>query len=264
MKKLLLSEIWIYPIKSLGGIRLKSSKVKEKGLELDRRWMLIDEHGNFITQRVFSSMALFKLTMTDDFLEVSFKGNQISIPKKSESNGSPIQSKIWDDSVITYEVNTTTSDWFSSMLGMNCRLVSFPEEGPRPVDAAYKINDENVSLADGYPFLIIGQASLDDLNHRLKKPLPINRFRPNFVFTGGEPYQEDSWRNFKIGKNNFIGVKPCARCVLTTVDQETAEKATEPLATLASYRKRENKIYFGQNVVAVDHYEIYEGDEITF
>ena len=264
MKKLLLSEIWIYPIKSLGGIRLKSSKVKEKGLELDRRWMLIDEHGNFITQRVFSSMALFKLTMTDDFLEVSFKGNQISIPKKSESNGSPIQSKIWDDSVITYEVNTTTSDWFSSMLGMNCRLVSFPEEGSRPVDAAYKINDENVSLADGYPFLIIGQASLDDLNHRLKKPLPINRFRPNFVFTGGEPYQEDSWRNFKIGKNNFIGVKPCARCVLTTVDQETAEKATEPLATLASYRKRENKIYFGQNVVAVDHYEIYEGDEITF
>ncbi len=264
MKKLLLSEIWIYPIKSLGGIRLKSSKVKEKGLELDRRWMLIDEHGNFLTQRVFSSMALFELTMTDDLLEVSFKGNQIAIPKKSESNGSPIQSKIWDDSVITYEVNPTISGWFSSMLGMNCRLVSFPEDGSRPVDAAYKINDENVSLADGYPFLIIGQASLDDLNHRLKKPLPINRFRPNFVFTGGEPYQEDSWRNFKIGKNNFIGVKPCARCVLTTVDQETAEKGTEPLATLASYRKRENKIYFGQNVVAVDHYEIYEGDEISF
>ncbi len=264
MKKLLLSEIWIYPIKSLGGIRLKSSKVREKGLELDRRWMLVDEQGNFITQRVFSSMALFKLTMTDDMLEVSFKGNQISIPKKSESNGSPIQSKIWDDSVITYEVNPTISDWFSSMLGMNCRLVSFPEEGSRPVDAAYKINDENVSLADGYPFLIIGQASLDDLNHRLKKPLPINRFRPNFVFTGGEPYQEDGWRNFKIGKNHFIGVKPCARCVLTTVDQETAEKGTEPLATLASYRKRENKIYFGQNVVAVDHYEIYEGDEISF
>jgi uncharacterized protein len=264
LKKLLLSEIWIYPIKSLGGIRLKSSKVREKGLELDRRWMLVDEQGNFLTQRVFSSMALFKLTMTDDMLEVSFKGNQISIPKKSESNGSRIQSKIWDDSVITYEVNTATSGWFSSMLGMNCRLVSFPEDGSRPVDAAYKINDENVSLADGYPFLIIGQASLDDLNHRLKKPLPVNRFRPNFVFTGGEPYQEDSWRNFKIGKNNFIGVKPCARCVLTTVDQETAEKGTEPLATLASYRKRENKIYFGQNVVAVDHYEIYEGDEISF
>jgi uncharacterized protein YcbX len=264
LKKLLLSEIWIYPIKSLGGIRLKSSEVKEKGLELDRRWMLVDERGNFLTQRVFSSMALFKLTMIDDFLEVSFKGNQISIPKSSALNGSPIQSKIWDDSVITYEVNPTISDWFSSMLGMNCRLVSFPEEGSRPVDAAYKINDENVSLADGYPFLIIGQASLDDLNHRLKKPLPINRFRPNFVFTGGEPYQEDSWRNFKIGKNKFIGVKPCARCVLTTVDQETAEKGTEPLATLASYRKRENKIYFGQNVVAVDHYEIYEGDEISF
>ncbi|MFM8738753.1 MAG: MOSC domain-containing protein, partial [Cytophagales bacterium] len=108
----------------------------------------------------------------------------------------------------------------------------------------------------------IGQSSLDDLNSRLQHHLPMNRFRPNLVFTGGQPYEEDNWRGFSIGKKRFVGVTPCARCVLTTIDQHTAMAGKEPLATLATYRKKENKIYFGQNVIALDYDEIFEGDEI--
>jgi uncharacterized protein YcbX len=110
--------------------------------------------------------------------------------------------------------------------------------------------------------LIIGQATLDDLNNRLKDPIPMNRFRPNLVFSGGEPFEEDDWKGFVVGSNRFAGVKPCARCIVPTINQDTAEKGREPLLTLSTYRKRDNEIYFGQNVLAIDHKEIHEGDEI--
>jgi uncharacterized protein YcbX len=112
--------------------------------------------------------------------------------------------------------------------------------------------------------LIVGQASLDNLNNKLEEPTSMNRFRPNLVFTGGLPHDEDKWTEFKIGKNLFRGVKPCARCVLTTIDQETGFMGKEPLATLSNYRKKNGKIYFGQNIIPVIFEEIYEGDEISF
>jgi uncharacterized protein len=262
MSPIRLTEIWIYPIKSLGGIRLPSSKVMEKGLAFDRRWMLVDELNTFMTQRVHPMMALFKLEMSQSSFKITFKNDSITLPFIHSIIQTEIKTKVWDDEVITYEVSEEYSRWFSEKLEMKCKLVSFPEENSRPVDPRFKINDENVSLADGYPLLIIGQSSLEDLNGRLERPVPMNRFRPNLVFTGGQPYEEDSWKFFTIGENKFAGVKPCARCILTTVNQETAEKGKEPLATLAKYRQRENKIYFGQNVLAIDHNEIHEGDEI--
>jgi uncharacterized protein len=268
MKVLRLSEIWIYPIKSLGGIRLKSAKVFEKGLQYDRRWMLVDENGGFLTQRVLPQMSLFKLSIENDEIVVTKKQpaiqpDTIRLKVNSVAEGKTLQVKIWDDEVTAIEVKTELSEWFSQQMGFACKLVSFPEKNPRPVDASYKVNDENVSLADAYPFLIIGQSSLDDLNTRLQMPVPMNRFRPNFVFTGGDAYEEDTWRNFKIGNNRFIGVKPCGRCVLTTVNQDTAEKGIEPLFTLSTYRKQNNKVNFGQNLVAVDHSQISEGDTIV-
>ncbi|MFM9837608.1 MAG: MOSC domain-containing protein [Cyclobacteriaceae bacterium] len=262
MSPIRLTEIWIYPIKSLGGIRLHSSKVMEKGLAFDRRWMLVDEANVFMTQRVHPMMALFKLEMSQLSFKITFKNDSITLPFIHSVIQTEIKTKVWDDEVITFEVSEEYSRWFSKNLGMTCKLVSFPEENTRPVDTRFKINDENVSLADGYPFLIIGQSSLDDLNGRLESPILTNRFRPNLVFTGGQPYEEDSWRFFTVGENKFAGVKPCSRCVLTTVNQETGEKGKEPLATLAKYRQVENKIYFGQNVLAIDHNEIHEGDEI--
>ncbi len=257
-----LSEIWIYPIKSLGGIRLKSSKVFEKGLQHDRRWMLMDEDNEFMTQRIYPRMALFKLSMGNDHFSIKYNLDSIILPFNHSFIDQLIKAKIWDDEVDVYEVSTDFSQWFSDRLQIKCKLVSFPETNARPVDEKYQINYEHVSLADAYPFLIIGEQSLADLNSRLKEPLPMNRFRPNFVFSGGQPFEEDTWKTFSIGKNKFAGVKQCARCVLTTVNQDTADKGIEPLLTLSQYRKKENKVLFGQNLIALNPFEVYEGDEI--
>lgn len=262
MTGLRLSEIWIYPIKSMGGIRLNSAKVAGKGLEFDRRWMLIDENNMFITQRKIPEMALFKLGMNSDSFTVRFKNESIQLPFNSILSSDLIPATIWDDSVDTIEVHERYSNWFSDKLKFSCKLVAFPEENTRLVDPKYATNHDNVSLADGYPLLAIGQSSLDDLNQRLDAPVPMDRFRPNLVFTGGQPYEEDSWKEFTVGVSKFQGIKPCSRCVLTTIDQMTGEQGKEPLATLATYRKRDNKIYFGQNVLSIDHNEIHEGDEI--
>jgi uncharacterized protein YcbX len=261
---LTLSKIWIYPIKSLGSIELTSSRVLEKGLQYDRRWMLVDSAGVFMTQRIHPKMALLKLALDHDHIFITNKINneQLSFFVETSAIGDPIRATIWDDQVDVVEVDPMFSEWFSRQLNFSCRLVSFPENHSRPVDPRFKINDEHVSLADAYPFLIIGQSSFDDLNNRLAEKIDINRFRPNFVFTGGEPYEEDSWRNFSIRDNRFVGVKNCGRCVLITVNQETAEKGVEPLQTLSTYRKRENKVLFGQNLVALDFGNVSVGDEI--
>ncbi len=263
MADLKLSEIWIYPIKSLGGIQVQQSKVLEKGLQHDRRWMLVDETGQFMTQRIHPQMALFKLSFEKAGLNIMFGNHTNHLSFTNPSTIDLMKVTVWDDSVLACEVSPAHSEWFSSLLGMKCKLVFFPEGNSRPVDPAYKINDEHVSLADAYPFLIIGQSTLDNLNEKLEEALPMNRFRPNLVFTGGEPHEEDTWRNFVIGANRFVGVKLCARCVLTTVNQDTAEKGVEPLKTLATYRKQGNKILFGQNLVALDHGHIHVGDQIS-
>lgn len=264
MQALRLTEIWIYPIKSLGGIRLKQANVFEKGLQFDRRWMLVDETGKFLTQRVHPTMALLKVSIVGDALIITHVQTQQShsIPLQVQQVQQSQPVTIWDDTVLAYEVNLESSQWFTEQLGINCKLVYFPEENDRAVDRRYSTT-EHVSLADGYPFLIIGQASLDDLNSRLEKKVPMNRFRPNFVFTGGTAFEEDHWKEFSIGRNRFVGVKPCSRCVLITVDQDTAQKSEEPLRTLSTYRKRDNKIYFGQNLLAIDHSVVREGDLIT-
>jgi uncharacterized protein len=265
MTELKLTQIWIYPIKSLGGIRLNTAKVLEKGLAYDRRWMLVDERGKFLTQRNFAELALFKLSIDNVQLTIEYAklGLTHSIDLHPLQQTTVQEVVIWDDTVKAFEVSVETSEWFSTILGMICRLVYFPEENKRTVDINFAANQENVSLADGYPFLIIGEASLNDLNNRMEVALPMNRFRPNFVFSGGTAFEEDTWKHFSIGSNKFLGVKPCARCVVTTINQETIEKGDEPLRTLATYRKRNNKIYFGQNVLAIDHTFISEGDVIT-
>jgi hypothetical protein len=270
MAALQLSEIWIYPVKSLGGIRVKSARVFEKGLEYDRRWMLIDRDNDFMTQRIYPKMALFKLQIQSRWtrwlgrsgFKITHGNDSINLCFNHSSITKPIRAVIWDDEVEVYEVNKDYSSWFSRRLGIECKLVSFPENNARPVDQHYQINRENVSLADAYPLLMIGEQSLADLNTRLADPVPMNRFRPNLVVSGSQAYEEDGWGNFSVGKNKFAAVKPCARCVLTTVNQDTGEKGMEPLATLSKYRKKDNKVLFGQNLIAIDHDEIHEGDEI--
>lgn len=225
--------------------------------------MLVDKDGKFLTQRVHPTMALFSVAIDNDTLTVRFKESTINISLKHAPSSGLFPVQIWDDTVEAAEVDSEYSKWFTKHLGIDCRLVYFPEENARPVDPDFKVNDEHVSLADAYPFLIIGQSSLDDLNMRLGQTLSMKRFRPNLVFEGGRPYEEDTWTSFAIGTTRFMGVKPCARCVLITVDPETAKKGDEPLRTLSTYRKQGNKIYFGQNVVARDLTEVRVGEFIT-
>lgn len=256
------SEINIYPVKSLGGIALSTAKVMKKGLEYDRRWMLTDENNMFLTQRVHHKMALFRMSFGENGFVVSYDGQQLQIPLTFE--GDPFRSKVWDDEVTVREVSSRHSAWFSEHLGIPCKLAAFPEENERPVDERYRIGDDHVSLADAYPVLMIGERSLDDLNKRLNSPVPMNRFRPNVVFSGGDPFVEDTIREFTIGSIPFVGVKPCARCVLTTVDQATGTKTGgEPLATLAKYRRKGSGVYFGQNIIPKQTGQISLGDEIT-
>lgn len=264
MNRLYLSEIYIYPIKSLGGISVTAAQLEEKGLQYDRRWVLVDEQGVFITQRKHFELALLQVSIQNEIVTVTDKRNsdQEICFSVTEQFGESVDVSIWDDITNGMEVSLEVSDWFSNFLKMKVRLLVMPESTKRLVDSRYAGNQEIVSFADAYPCLIIGQFSLDNLNQKLSERVLMDRFRPNFVFTGGEPHIEDHFGSFYIGDNLFHAVKPCARCVLITVDQQTGIKGQEPLRTLASYRTMNKKVMFGQNLIHEGKGIIRLGDEI--
>lgn len=257
-----ISELLIYPIKSLGAISVTETVVEGKGLRYDRRFMLVDPPGDFITQRTNHQMALLDVAIDEDTgLRVWHRHRPddvltlpLAIPTQTEGEvpfRETIGVNIWDSSDVPALVVSTEADqWFSRVLEKPCRLVYMPETTHRDVDPAYAREHDAVSFADGYPYLLIGQASLDNLNQRLDEPISMLRFRPNIVVAGSLPNEEDAWQHFRIGNVDFFGVKPCARCVLTTVDPKTGQKGREPLRTLATYRQWKHKILFGQNVLA--------------
>lgn len=264
MDELYLQNIYIYPIKSLGGISLSESQVVETGLEHDRRWMLTDKKGNFLSQRTFAQMALLQVTVESGGLLIDHKKRLLEplfIPF-GESTGRQIQVTIWDDVCTALEVGKEANEWFSDALGIKVQLVYMPATTRRLVDRNYASDNEIVSFADSYPLLMIGQTSLDDLNQRLQTPVHMNRFRPNLVFAGGAAFCEDLFTKFQIGDVTFEAVKRCSRCVLTTIDQEDGAKGQEPLKTLATYRTIKNKILFGQNLVQNNLGKIRVGNEL--
>lgn len=245
-----ISELYIYPVKSLGGISLSSSEITPRGLKYDRRWMITDEKGMFLTQRTHPEMTFLKTSIKEGLLVISDSRKpgetlEIQLDVYTEEILNVV---VWDDTVAAHVVSLQADKWLSERLDMPCRLVYMPDDTLRKVDPKYAKNGDTVGFADAFPFLLIGQASLDDLNSRLEKQLPMNRFRPNIVFTGGRPYEEDEWKTFTTQSAGFNVVKPCSRCVLTTTDQETAERAKEPLKTLSEYRNVNGKIMFGQNL----------------
>jgi uncharacterized protein YcbX len=264
MEDLQLQEMYVYPIKSLGGISVPEAEVQQTGLQHDRQWMLTDNEGNFLSQRTFPQLALLQVNIDFDCLIVTHKNNLLSpltIPFNTGGK-KKVMVSIWDDVCTALEVSVTANHWFSDALQMPAKLVYMPADTHRLVDENYANNKEIVSFADAYPFVIIGQSSLNDLNLRLDEPVAMNRFRPNLVFTGGAPYCEDTFDTFSIGDITFTAVKPCARCVLTTIDQELATKGKEPLKTLSGYRMQKNKVMFGQNLLHTGAGLIKVGDKI--
>jgi uncharacterized protein YcbX len=259
------SELYIYPIKSLGGISVSEAIVEGKGFRYDRRFMLVQptddsEPWPFITQRTHPQMALIDVAIdyadSDNAqLRVWHRHqpeNVLVLPlvPSQEQTKESVRVSIWDShDVPAVTVSDEVDRWFSDTLGLTCRLVYMPETTNREVDPKYAKPGDAVSFADGYPYLLISQASLDELNRRLPEPVDMRRFRPSLVVSGAQPNEEDAWQQFQIGELDFYGVKPCARCVLTTIDPETAQKGKEPLQTLATYRRWEKKILLGQNVL---------------
>ncbi|HLM61788.1 MAG TPA: MOSC domain-containing protein, partial [Pyrinomonadaceae bacterium] len=252
----------------LGGVSLRNSLVENRGLQFDRRWLLVNEKNEFLTQRNFPEMATIKVEIADNTLCVSCQSASLAIPFQPETKET-VSVKIWQSRCRAQVYEDQINRWFENVLQTKCRLVLMPAETKRKVNYFYAVHkDDIVSFADGYPFLVIGDNSLAELNSKLEKPVPMNRFRPNFVVSGSNAFAEDDWKKVKIGNVIFHVVKPCARCVVTTVNQETGVfDGKEPLKTLASFRtpKRsiKKKILFGQHLIAENTGEILNvGDKI--
>lgn len=260
-----ISNLYIYPIKSLGGIELTEANVTDRGLAFDRRWVLADAENQFITQRQHSQLAFFSVELLTNSLKITNRQNKAvcDVPLLPETSDFQ-QITIWEDEVEGQRVSDTVDAWFTEQLGITCSLFYQPDTAVRPIDADYAITGtEHTSFSDGYPILLVSQESLDDLNSKATQRMEMQRFRPNIVISGATPFQEDSLQEIRVGSAVLYGVKPCARCVLTTIHPETAQKGAEPLQTLATYRKKGNKVLFGQNVVVHQIGKIKVGDELS-
>lgn len=257
------SALFIYPIKSLRGIAVKGSMATRRGLQYDRRYQLVNEEGVFLTQRNLPQLALFTTQVTANGLgfSVHYLQHQLVLPWQL-IDGPLTTVTVWEDAVQAIVAPDTVNDWFSTHLQQPVRLVYMPDSSYRPVSAKYAVNNEPVSFADGYPILMISEASLAHLNAQLPEPVGMDRFRPNVVIADTTPHEEDSIGAFVVNGVRFKGVKPCARCVVTTINQQTAQKGKEPLATLARYRSADNKINFGQNVLCLEEGWIEAGQRI--
>lgn len=255
--------LYCYPVKSCAGTSLATATVGPRGIVGDRQWMVVDETGQFVTQRELHRMALVSPSLDNGRLELSAPGMPpLTVTPAVRENR--VDVSIWSDRCAAIDEGPSAAEWLSTFLEVRCRLVRFPEDATRQVDPEYASPDDQVGFADGFSFLLASCASLDDLNRRLASPLPMNRFRPNIVVSGGDAFQEDRWKRIRIDGITFGVVKPCARCVITTVDQKTGEAAREPLRTLATFRKVAGRgVMFGQNLIHDQSGVLHVGAEVA-
>ena len=265
---LTLTQLLLYPIKSLGGVAVAEAEVTARGLRHDRRWLLVDAKNQFLTQRQHPELALLAVAPVHNGWLLSHRQRPELLPLYIPFEATPERTlfvTIWDDLVWAWRGDAVADAWLSRALDRKIRLVYMSDMVRRDVEPERNPEGQIVSFADGYPFLLIGEAALADLNQRLPTPVPLDRFRPNLVFSGGPAYDDDAWAKFRVGDVPFQAVKGCARCVLTTIDQQTAAKSPqgEPLRTLASYRSTGSKVMFGQNVTGPGHGHLRVGDAVT-
>lgn len=254
-------EIYIYPIKGLKGIRKKTVQVLKEGFQNDRRWMLIDASNSFISQRSHSELALFETYIDGDTISVYYKTDHISF-FTSEIMGNSMTSHVWDSEAHFYEVAPDISKWFSKNLGSDVRLVKQDPHKNRIKRYSNREGETAVSLADGYPILILGTGSMELLNSKLSNEVSIDRFRANVIVETTVAHEEDKWGKINIGSSQIEIIKPCARCQVINIDQSTADSSKEVLKTLSTYRKEENKVYFGANAAVNKEGEISEGEMV--
>ena len=251
-----LSALHLYPVKSCRGLSVTTAEVDDHGLVGDRRFMVVGAgDGRFLTQRTHPRMALIETALTTEALTLaSPKHGDVTVPLKFSAGLRRVT--VWKSTVTADDCGDEPAEWLTDFLGLPLRLVRMGGTYQRPnLKSAAQAGDV-VSFADSCPFLVIGEASLADLNDRLvakhEEPLPMNRFRPNLVVAGAAPYAEDDWSHVRIGGLVFRSAGPCARCPVTTTDQATAERGKEPLKTLATYRRDPadpTDVNFGVNLI---------------
>jgi hypothetical protein len=264
-----ISALIYYPIKACRGFEVNETNVGRMGLEHDRLMMVVTPEGHFLTQRNYPRLALVTPAISNDRLTLSAPGiDGLTVPIVKSGPTRPVN--IWrSKGVPAVDQGELAAVWFSDWLRADVRLVHFAKGNIRRINEQYAVNpDDHTGFADGYPILLASEESLADLNARLDTPVPMNRFRPNVVVRGCEPFAEDTWSRISIGEARaepsrsaraepsrsveMVVVKPCARCVVTTIDKDTLEKSKEPLKTLASYRKQNGGAMFGQNVIPLN------------
>ena len=261
---MVVAEIHVFPVKGCSGSLRPSAQVEPWGLQHDRRWLVIDGTGRFVTQRAIPAMATIRTEMAAETLQLSHPDHGsigIAVPPQ---NAGRRQVTVWRNTLDAAVAGEAAHTWISAVLGQDLYLVYMDDTAARPINPAYAPPGETVSFADGYPILLTSQNSLADLNARLARPVPISRFRGNIVVDGAAAWAEDSWRLIRIGGAVFRVVKPCDRCIVTTIDQTTGLRPdrAEPLRTLGSFRHDERGIMFGQNLVPVSLGRIATGDSV--
>ncbi len=260
---IVVSNLTYYPVKACRGFDVSAVNAQRMGFERDRRMMIVSPSGEFMTQRTHPRLALITPTLRDETLILSAP-NVAPIYVPIQKSGAIKLVNIWaSQGVHAIDQGDEAAAWLSQWLGVTARLVHIADGFKRRLDARYAVSaEDHTAFADGYPMLIISEESLQDLNSRLDSPLPMNRFRPSLVVRGATPFAEDDWKRIRINGVEIALVKPCARCVVTTIDKETLEQRAEPLKTLSVYRKHELGAVFGMNAIPLNEGKIEIGMEV--
>jgi len=241
--------LYVYPLKSARALRLKEARLDDFGIENDRRWCLLGDDGRVITQRDRPVLATLDVSPTGDGIELRAAGRDPLTVSRPAPRQPMLSIQVGGDRTQGLAAGTEADAWLESMLGCPCRLLYMPSSTRRQVSLRYGHSGDRVSFADGYPLLLTSEASLVELNQRLNAAVPMDRFRPNLVIDGREPFEEDGWARIRIGNIEFRVVKSCARCVVTTTDQRTGARGREPLRTLATFRSENGRVLFGENLI---------------
>lgn len=260
---IVVSALHVYPIKGCRGTELREALVERRGIRHDRSWLIVSKSDAVaLTQRECPRLALLYPEIVEQNSILLKAPGMPDFPLNRCTNTPEMQVSVWDDKCRAIDQGDEVAAWLAEFSGFDCRLVTMPDDFARPVDSRYATGAQELGFADGYPFLLISEGSLEDLNSKLEVPVPMNRFRPNIVVSGCQPFAEDDWKRIRLGSIEFDLVKPCARCVVTTIDQDCAVAGKEPLRTLSGYRKIDKKIMFGQNLVHHSNGIIRVGDAV--
>lgn len=256
------SGLYVHPVKSLGGIAVTQFDIDRFGPQMDRRWLVVDRQGQFITQRQKAVMALVRTALQGDRVTLSVEGQPSITFSPADFDGAERPVQVWRDHCAARSGPAGLDDWISQALGSDCQIVFMPDSTHRKVDPHYAQAGETVSFADGFPLLLTTDASLADLNRRLPFSVGMERFRPNLVVQGSAPFAEDDWQRIRVGQMTFRVSKPCSRCAIPTIDPQTAQKQPEVFKTLQRFRARDGEVWFGRNLLPEGSGTLCLGDRV--